>query len=308
MTITCSRPGGGSGRGVRPAGFTLIELLVTISIIAVLMGLIVPAAAGAREAARKSQCQSNLRQLGLGWAQYQDAERVFPIGVSDPKDWYAFRRVRWSWGGAAVDERAPEDARAMRRPLNTYLDGNATGVDREGVAAEATRSPSDAGVSSQSAPTQTPWPVLGLGGIERASEDVDEPVADATGTSYFANEWLYCLPGAPVGFLTLDEKGRTAFRTRQSLRLSSAPPSHLMMLSPAGWSDAVRYTAEERSEPDRLVWEGFWFGEESTHAGFGDGSVRSGAFDGAADGAEATVYLRPEAYRRPGVFRRGDAP
>ena len=61
-------------------GFTLIELLVVIAIIAVLIALLLPAVQQAREAARRSQCKNNMKQMGLALHNYHDTFTVFPPG------------------------------------------------------------------------------------------------------------------------------------------------------------------------------------------------------------------------------------
>jgi prepilin-type N-terminal cleavage/methylation domain-containing protein/prepilin-type processing-associated H-X9-DG protein len=68
---------------VRPKsqGFTLVELLVVIAIIGVLVALLLPAIQAAREAARRSQCSNNIKQIGLAVLNYESSMKTFPAGV-----------------------------------------------------------------------------------------------------------------------------------------------------------------------------------------------------------------------------------
>ncbi len=81
----------------RRKAFTLIELLVVIAIIAILIALLLPAVQQAREAARRTQCKNNLKQIGLAMHNYHDIHRVFPPSAVRSSRHPADDSV-WAWG------------------------------------------------------------------------------------------------------------------------------------------------------------------------------------------------------------------
>ncbi|HEY8748519.1 MAG TPA: DUF1559 domain-containing protein [Tepidisphaeraceae bacterium] len=98
-------------------GFTLVELIITVGIIAVLAAILLPALNVAREAARKTQCASNLRTLAIGFTGYAADNTGALPGIATipptPSDW-----IYWaSWNGAPFDD-------FSKGPISQYVGGN----------------------------------------------------------------------------------------------------------------------------------------------------------------------------------------
>ncbi len=108
----------------RPAAFTLVELLVVIAIIGILVALLLPAIQAAREAARRTQCTNQLKQIGIACQNFEGTYRRAPGGSGYPQYWVDVARywsngeqVEWNWITAIMpfmEEQALKDSFNMK--------------------------------------------------------------------------------------------------------------------------------------------------------------------------------------------------
>lgn len=278
--------------------FTLIELLVVIAIIGVLMGIIVPVAAKAKGSAQSLKSISNLRQIGLAFTMYGDDFNRFPSADTEPEAW---RRARWAFGGVNVhaknnDSDVVNSYTTDVRPLNEYL-----GLDNStSTLAEVYHSPADDGLYYSSFPNRSVWDDLGR---ESTVYEGDESCFLTMGTSYFANEWMYCVPGSNVGFHSQGGPGG-AYTNKLGPRNVTADAWRFVLAGGAGQMDAGRYSEEELKE--KMIYEGFWYGNRVGHLAFLDGSVRAEEMTEGADTSSYTFYVNPRRHRDENAWRRAD--
>lgn len=120
-------------------GFTLIELLVVIAIIAILIALLLPAVQQAREAARRSTCKNNVKQIGLALHNYHETYNMFPSA------WFRSASVERGWGwGVAILPAMDQNPLFEKLNTSTTLIPTAGNADTQTVL-PAYRCPSDTG-------------------------------------------------------------------------------------------------------------------------------------------------------------------
>ncbi|MCA9190837.1 MAG: DUF1559 domain-containing protein [Planctomycetales bacterium] len=156
-------------------GFTLVELLVVIAIIGILVGLLLPAVQAAREAARRMQCQNNLKQIGLALHNYESANKKFPsrrggtVGTNDA--------ARRSGNFRRVSGFVPLLAYIEQSPLYNRIQSGET--DANGAIPPG----GPAGWYPGSGPAYYPWTVS----IPAYQCPSDNPIANAShGTNCYA--------------------------------------------------------------------------------------------------------------------------
>jgi prepilin-type N-terminal cleavage/methylation domain-containing protein len=111
-------------------GFTLVELLVVIAIIATLIGLLLPAVQSARETARRTGCQNNLKQIGLALHVYHDGKKQLPSGFIRSNDYSksTFSGPGWGWGVMVLPRIDEGPLFDQLRPSTRDLSATATDI------------------------------------------------------------------------------------------------------------------------------------------------------------------------------------
>jgi len=269
--------------------FTLVELLVAISIIAILIGMLFPALAGARKSAWGAACLANLRQHGVAWTAYIQDHRFFPF--ERPSDLAVDDQLThmWDWGGVnwvkqgdinkAGDAVGSTRYLYSSRPLNPYYDLPKFNTR----ATPAFHCPADDGL--RYAPDV---PMFGNEDVEHLSDASDKStVYGIRGSSYMANEWIWVKPGSRGGFggLTRNPESNlhaSGFTTKNSL-VDITDPSRFIVVGDAGPFQAGRMGDERFYKiygNDGGAFDGSWFyswwhGNQRGQMAFLDGSARA---------------------------------
>jgi prepilin-type N-terminal cleavage/methylation domain-containing protein len=272
-------------------GFTLIELLVVVSIIALLIGILIPVLGIARVKAQDSVCLANQHSLAQAWQAYVADHGLFP-NHSTPRKPYSDPPLAGGWGGSSpvLQSVNGNAATARARPLNEYLGLNERARER----VEVFRCPRDNGAIY-------PREQVGLrelNAIYDQDTGLDESMFFIYGNSYYANDWVWARVGA------VDGMGVGGYYDRRWQHYNKPDqvlvyPASTMMLADGGAAYSISLTDEQMLFNN--IATGWWHGKGSTTMAMWDGSARGVSRQIGGAGPEFNRWLIPEKHAPEGT-------
>jgi len=288
-------------------GFTLVELLVVISIIAILIGLLLPALGKVRRSSKSTVCLSNQRQILVAWEGYFFDRGHFPServlnDAGQPK-WHEWSN-RWEdtshmmdWGGVDILKDAEMTAAEVAkintlydpdRPVNQYLSSS----ERERGRHEIFRCPSDEGMLRKDYFTGEEIEAgFNLEDLSRF-ESEKNTVFGNFGTSYRANDWIWAPVGRELGFVYPEaplNKRNNPYGGNRPADVRS--PSRFVLIGDYGHMITSRWPT------GYLIYYGWWHDPEKCQFGFMDGSARKvPALRGHVTSSDYTFYMDEQAH------------
>jgi prepilin-type N-terminal cleavage/methylation domain-containing protein/prepilin-type processing-associated H-X9-DG protein len=276
----------------RRRGFTLIELLIVISIIALLIGILIPTIGFARTKARDAACVANVGGIMPAWHLYAlDHNGKFPSNAVSPEH-LPENAHRWATASVFVGTNMQGDPRQMRAAiLNQYLGMESKTRARTNLL----RCPRDKGaIYSANKLTLR----QGDGGVFEYLEDdgSDDSHFFLRGNSYWANDWMWCNIGSADG------AGPSSLRKwNHTLRADAAitHPSLTVTIGDAGSLDAGALTDEALDDVDAIL--GWWHGERVCNVGMWDGSAKRLEMTPGGYGTGYRLWLQPDKHPDDGT-------
>ncbi|MEM1165526.1 MAG: prepilin-type N-terminal cleavage/methylation domain-containing protein [Planctomycetota bacterium] len=311
--MICTHPGSARTRRV---GFTLIELLVVVAVIALLIGLLVPALAQARRAAQFTSDLSNLRQLAIASVGYTVDVEAFPIGYVERAGSWNLRGHRFGGMSTAEDLATVQDgfeySPYYERPINErmYDDVFPREWDEVEVIANEDRVRRNEFISPRDAPERSTYADAALYPNAQLPYWGSRSADDVLGTSYSFNTWFNDSPGwdFPNGnsFESFEENKRAiddrVERIARSILFNEAPSRFVMI-----HEYAVEYTRRASvttgfGDTVRVMIPGFYaYAEDQPRSGNVDNERPMGYLSAFGDGHARSVNVDPQSFR-PGFW------